>query len=196
MSDAGKKAMDLLKKSKALLEGHFLLSSGLHSNRYVQCALVLQYSNYAAFLAKEIAKKFGKVKIDTVISPAIGGIVFGQEVARDIGAKAIFAEREEGKLTLRRGFDIKKDEKILVIEDVLTTGGSAKEIIKIIKKKKAKLIGVGSLVNRSMKRLDFGVPFKSLVKLDIKTFDAQHCPYCSKGLALVKPGSRKSSTTS
>ncbi len=191
MSDTGKKAMDLLKKSKALLEGHFLLSSGLHSNRYVQCALVLQYPNYAAFLAKEIARKFGKVKIDTVISPAIGGIVFGQEVARDIGAKAIFAEREEGKLTLRRCFDIKKDEKILVIEDVLTTGGSAKEIIKIIKKKKAKLIGVGSLVNRSMKRLDFGVPLKSLVKLDIKVFDTQHCPYCGQGLPLIKPGSKK-----
>jgi orotate phosphoribosyltransferase len=192
MSDAGKKTMDLFKKSKALLEGHFLLSSGLHSNKYVQCALVLQYPNYAGFLAKELARKFGKTKIDTVISPAIGGIVFGQEVARAIGAKAIFAEREEGKLTLRRGFDIKKDEKILVIEDVLTTGGSAKEIIRIVKKKKAKLVGVGSLVNRSMKRLDFDVQMKSLLKLDIKTFDTQHCPYCKKNMELVKPGSRKS----
>jgi len=196
MSDTGKKTMDLLKKSKALLEGHFLLSSGLHSNRYVQCALVLQYPNYAAFLAKEIAKKFGKVKIDTVISPAIGGIVFGHEVARAIRARALFAEREEGKLTLRRGFDIRKDERVLVAEDVLTTGGTVKEIIKIVRNKKAKLVGVGSLVNRSMKRFNFGVPLKSLVKLNIKTFDAQHCPLCKEGLPLAKPGSRKSSPTS
>ena len=191
MSREGKKVLDLLKKSSALLEGHFLLSSGLHSNRYVQCALVLQYPNYAAFLAKELVKKFGKTKIDVVVSPAIGGIVFGQEVARVLRARTIFAEREEGKLTLRRGFDIKKGEKVLVVEDVLTTGGSVREILKIVREKNGKLIGIGSIVDRSIRQLNFNVPLKSILKLQIKTYDVQHCPFCKKGLPVVEPGSRK-----
>ena len=143
MSSVGKNVMSLLKKSKALLDGHFLLSSGLHSNRYVQCAMVLQYPNYATFLARKLVKKFSKTKIDVVVSPAIGGIIFGQEVARALRARAVFTEREEGKLALRRGFDIKKGEKVLVVEDVLTTGGSVREILKIVREKNGKLQTTG-----------------------------------------------------
>ncbi|OIN97146.1 orotate phosphoribosyltransferase [Candidatus Desantisbacteria bacterium CG1_02_38_46] len=191
MSSVGKNVMSLLKKSKALLDGHFLLSSGLHSNRYVQCAMVLQYPNYATFLARKLVKKFSKTKIDVVVSPAIGGIIFGQEVARALRARAVFTEREEGKLALRRGFDIKKGEKVLVVEDVLTTGGSVREILKIVREKNGKLIGIGSIVNRSTKRLNFKVPLESILMLQIKTYDTQHCPFCKEGLPLVKPGSKK-----
>jgi len=183
--------LKILEKNRALLSGHFLLSSGLHSNRYVQCALVLQYPDYAAFLAGELAKKFGKKKIDVVVSPAIGGIVIGQEVARALKCRGIFAERVEGKLTLRRGFDIKKGEKVLVVEDVLTTGGSVREILKIVREKKAKPVGIAAIVNRSIKSLNFAIPVRSLLRLKIKTFDAQHCPLCREGVPLVKPGSRK-----
>ena len=191
MSSDGKKVMDILGKSRPLLSGHFLLTSGLHSNRYVQCALVLQYPNYAAFLASEIAKKFGNKKIDAVVSPAIGGIVIGQEVARVLKARSLFAERDEGRLTLRRGFELRNGERVLVVEDVLTTGGSVKEIIKIVRKSGAKLAGVGSIVNRSIKSLNFNAPVHSVVKLKIKTFDSQNCPLCKQGIPVVKPGSRK-----
>lgn len=183
--------ISIFKKTGAFLEGHFLLSSGLHSNKYVQCALVLQYPGYAALLARKLAEQFKGAKADVVVSPAIGGIVLGQEVGRAIGKRAVFAEREEGKLALRRGFDLKEGEKVLVVEDVLTTGGSVREIIKVVKKKKAKLVGVGCIVNRSTRNINFKAPLKFLVRLEIETFDSRECSLCKQGIPVVKPGSRK-----
>ena len=185
------KTLEIFKKTKAFLEGHFLLSSGLHSSKYVQCAIVLQYPTYAAYLAKNLASKFNSKKIDVVVSPAIGGIVIGQEVGRALGKRSIFAERQEGQLTLRRGFDLKKGEQVLVVEDVLTTGGSVKEIIKIVNKVGAKLAGVGCMIDRTSKKLNFKVPMNSLMKLEIKTYSSDECPMCKDGkIPLVKPGSK------
>lgn len=190
MNKGSEEVLSILRKTGAFLEGHFLLSSGLHSNRYVQCALILQHPKYAEYLGKNLAKKFSKRKINVVVSPAIGGIVIGQEVGRALGKRAIFAEREEGKLVLRRGFDIKKDERILIVEDVLTTGGSVKEIIGIARKKGARLVGVGCIVNRSTGDIKFEVPLKFLLRLKIENYKPQKCPLCKQGLPLVKPGSR------
>jgi len=185
------KTLEIFKKTKAFLEGHFLLSSGLHSSKYVQCAIVLQYPTFAAYLAKNLASKFNSKKIDVVVSPAIGGIVIGQEVGRAMGKRSIFAERQEGQLTLRRGFELKKGERVLVVEDVLTTGGSIKEMTKVINKTGAKIVGVGCMVNRMAKKPNFKVPFEYLMKLEIKTYGANECPMCKDGkIQLVKPGSK------
>ena len=189
-------SLNILKKSSALLYGHFLLTSGLHSNRYFQCALVLQHPRYAEHLAKMLAGKFKGKKPDVVVSPAIGGIVLGQELGRVLGIRAIFAEREEGKLTLRRGFDIKKSEKAIIVEDVLTTGGSVREIVKIVTKKGADLVGIGCIVNRSSRPLKFKVPVRHVLKMKVNNYDPQECPLCKKGIPVVKPGSRKFSKNS
>lgn len=187
--------LDLFKKTGGILEGHFLLSSGLHSDRYLQCAVVLQYPEYADKLCKQLAEMFKDEKIDLIIGPALGGIVVSYEVARHLlGCRSIFAEREDGKMTLRRGFSVKKGERVLVVEDVITTGGSVKEIIEILKERKADIVGVGAIVDRSNATADFGkIKFRSLIKLDFNTFSRQNCPLCKKGVPLTKPGSRPQS---
>jgi orotate phosphoribosyltransferase len=184
---------ELFEKHNALLNGHFLLSSGLHSDTYFQSALILQYPAEAEKLAALLADKILKEvpDIDAVVSPALGGIVIGQEVASQIGCRAIFCERVDGKLTLRRGFNIEKGEKCLVVEDVITTGLSTREVIDAIKPLGAEITAVASLVDRSGGNVDFGVPRFSLLSLEVKNYKPEDCPMCKEGGMPVKPGSRK-----
>ena len=184
--------LKLFKDTGALLEGHFLLTSGLHSPQYFQCAKVLQYPQHAQKLCWEIAYNYMSEKVNVVVGPALGGIIVAQEIARLINARAIFSERENGRMTLRRGFEIKPNEKVLVVEDVVTTGGSINEVIGLVKEAGAQLVGVGFLVDRSMGRITFDVPKFSVIQMDVVTYQPDDCPLCKKNIPLVKPGSRKS----
>lgn len=183
--------MDIFLKTEALLQGHFLLTSGRHSNQYFQCAKVLQYMNYTEIICSKISEFFKNYKIDTVIAPAIGGIVVGQEVARQLGKRSIFAEREDKILSLRRGFSLRPGEKVLVCEDVVTTGGSVFEVIDIVKQNNAEVVGVGMIVDRSNGKVSFGVPQISTLKLEVVSYLPEECPLCKQNIPLVKPGSRK-----
>ena len=183
--------LDIFKKSGALLTGHFLLTSGRHSDRYFQCAKVLQYPQYTGALCKMIANNFKDSEIDTVIAPAIGGLVVGQEVARQMNKRFIFAEREDKKLTLRRGFNLEENEKVLVCEDVVTTGGSVFETIDIVKNNNAKVAGVGFIVDRSKGKVNFGFPQFSTLQMEVVSYLPDECPLCREDIELVKPGSRK-----
>jgi len=175
----------------ALLKGHFKLSSGLHSEKYLQCALVLQHPDIAEKLARALAAEFAGEKIDLVVGPALGGVTWAYEVARAVGVRGLFTEREEGKMTLRRGFFIKEGEKVLVVEDVVTTGGSTKEVIDVVKSLGGIVVGVGSVIDRSDRACDFGVKFASLAKVKVRTYKEADCPLCKQGSAAVKPGSRR-----
>jgi orotate phosphoribosyltransferase len=184
--------LKIFESTGALLNGHFLLTSGRHSDKYFQCAKVLQYPEYTSQVCSVISKFFEKFEIDTVIAPAMGGIIVGYEVARQLGKRSIFTERENNLMTLRRGFSLSENEKVLVCEDVVTTGGSVFEVIEIVKSFGAKVIGVASIVDRSNGKVDFGYPFISSLKLDVISFNADECPLCKENkIALVKPGSRK-----
>ncbi len=184
-------ALTLFRESGALLEGHFRLTSGLHSPNYFQCAKVLQYPRHAETFCKDIAERFRGEKIDVVISPAIGGIVVGQEVARLLGCRAIFAERENEVMTLRRGFEIQPGEKCLAVEDVVTTGGSVKEVIALAQAAGADVRGAAFIVDRSSGRAQFEVPFFAALKMEVVTYQPEACPLCNQGIPVVKPGSRK-----
>ena len=194
MSLSENKILEIFEKTGALFNGHFLLTSGRHSDVYFQCAKVLQYPEYIEVLCSIIADEFCVQKIDSVIAPAIGGLVVGQEVARQLNKRFIFAEREDKKLTLRRGFSLNKGEKVLICEDVVTTGGSVFEVIDIVKNNNAKVAGVGFIVDRSNGKVDFSSKQLSTVKLDVKSYLPEECPLCEKGIELVKPGSRKIKT--
>ena len=170
-----KEILEMFQKSGALLQGHFLLTSGRHSNIYFQCAKVLQYPEYNEKVCSIIADFFKSFEIDTVISPAIGGIVVGQEVARQLNIRSIFAEREDKALTLRRGFSLSEGEKVLVCEDVVTTGGSVFEVIDIVKNSGAKVVGVGFIVDRSNGNVNFGYPQISTLKIDATSFLPNEC---------------------
>ncbi len=184
--------LKIFKSTEALLEGHFLLTSGRHSNQYFQCAKVLQYPDYTAEICSIIAEHFKDFEIDTVIAPAMGGMIVGYEVARQLNKRSIFTERENKEMTLRRGFSLSKGEKVLVCEDVITTGGSVKEVIEIVKKFDAQIVGVASIVDRSNGKVDFGFPLFSTLKLDVVSYEPDNCPICKEGkLELIKPGSRK-----
>jgi len=183
--------LEIFKKSGALLTGHFKLTSGLHSASYFQCAKVLQFPKYAETLSKLIVDFFAEEKIETVISPAIGGIVVGQEVGRQLGVKTIFSERQEGKMKLRRGFSLEKDEKVLVCEDVVTTGGSVFEVIELVKSYEAIPVGVGFIVDRSNGKVNFGVSQFSCMKMDVQAFQPEECQLCQDRIEIEKPGSRK-----
>lgn len=181
--------LSLFKQSKALLEGHFQLTSGLHSPNYFQCAKVLQHPKNAERLCAEIAEHFHSGRVDAVISPALGGIVVGQEVGRQLGVRTMFTERKEGVMQLRRGFEIAAGERILVCEDVITTGGSVREVISIVKTWGGVLVGVGSIVDRSGGKS--ALPdFFSTMRMDVVTYKADECPLCKKGIPVEKPGSR------
>jgi orotate phosphoribosyltransferase len=184
---------ELFKKNSALLNGHFKLSSGMHSDTYFQSALILQYPQQAEKLAKELAAKLieRNIKADAVVSPAIGGLIIGHEMGRALGTRAIFTERVDGAVSLRRGFSVEKGEKILVVEDVVTTGLSTREVIDSLKKYGAEIAAVVSLVDRSAGKVDFGVPRFSLLSLEVKSYKEEECPMCKDGSAAVKPGSRK-----
>ena len=181
----------IFEKTGALLQGHFLLTSGRHSNVYFQCAKVLQYPEYTELVCSNIVEHFKSYDIDTVIAPAIGGIVVGQEVARQLKKRFIFAEREDKALTLRRGFTLSEGEKVLVCEDVVTTGGSVFEVIDIVKNAGAQVAGVGFIVDRSNGKVNFGFPQFSTMKMEAVSFTADECELCKKGIPVVKPGSKK-----
>lgn len=183
--------LKIFEERGAYLKGHFKLSSGLHSEYYLQCALVLAEPKISAKLCGELAKKFEGKKVDVVIGPAIGGITAAYEVARALSARGIFSEREEGKMALRRGFKLNRGEGVLVIEDVTTTGGSAKEVVELAKSYGTKVVGVGAIIDRSGGKAKFGVPFHTLAKLNIKAYSPEECPLCKAGLPLIKPGSRR-----
>lgn len=191
MEAKSEEMMNIFLKTGALLNGHFLLTSGRHSNQYFQCAKVLQHPLYTEQVCRPIVDFFKEYEIDTIIAPAMGGIIVGYEVGRQLGKRAIFAEREDKALTLRRGFSLKPGEKVLVCEDVVTTGGSVFEVIDIVKNSGAELIGVGFLVDRSNGKVQFGVPQVSTLKLDVVSYLPEQCPLCVEGIPVVKPGSKK-----
>jgi len=184
--------LDLFRRSGALLEGHFRLSSGLHSNGYLQCALVLQHPDAAERLGAAIASAVRDLRATVVLSPALGGVVIGQEVGRALGVRAIFAERQDGALTLRRGFALSPADRVLVVEDVLTTGGSTRETMQVAAAAGGRVVGAAAIVDRSAGAARFDVPFHALVEVDLPVTEAAACPLCAKGVPLVKPGSRPS----
>ena len=183
--------LDLFRKSKALLDGHFLLTSGKHSAQYMQCAQVLQYPERAAILAEGLALAFQDQGIETVIGPAMGGILVAHEVAKALGVRALFTERENGIMRLRRGFTLTPGERVLVVEDVITTGGSVREVLAVVQEFGAIPVGVGVLVDRTGGTVDFGLPQSSIIQLNIQAYEAQECPLCAQGIPAIKPGSRK-----
>jgi len=190
MSLKPEEILNIFKESGALMEGHFILTSGLHSRTYFQCALVFQYPWHGEILCRDIADHFRDQKIDVVISPAVGGIVFGQEIARQLGVRSIFAERVDGRMTLRRGFHIEPGERVLLAEDVTTTGGSVKEVMHIVKGRNSEIVAVTSVVDRSGGNARFGVPYHSLFQMDVTNFKPENCPMCLEGGRAIKPGSR------
>jgi orotate phosphoribosyltransferase len=182
--------LDIYRRTGALLSGHFLLSSGLHSDRYLQSALVLQEPDIATRLCAALAASFKDEQIQVVIAPALGGVFVSHETARALGVRALFAERVDGELMLRRGFTIKQGERVLVVEDVITTGKSTRETIDVVRKAGGIVVAAASLVDRSGGNAELGVPYRSLVTLDVPTYNADTCPMCKAGSTPVKPGSR------
>ncbi|MDQ3798088.1 MAG: orotate phosphoribosyltransferase [Acidobacteriota bacterium] len=180
------------KESGALLEGHFILSSGLHSPKYLQCALALQHPADAASFGRAIAGHFTDKNIDTVASPAIGGLVIGYAVAQALNVRFVWTEREAGVMTLRRGFSVRENERILVVEDVITTGGSTRECIEALEKHGAKTVGAASIIDRSGGQADVGVSRVALATLEVPSYQTDDCPMCARGEIAVKPGSRSS----
>jgi len=183
-------ALQIFRDTGALLEGHFILRSGLHSRQFFQCALALQQMPQVEKLGAALAAKVKPLGAVTVVAPAMGGLVIGQEVARQLGSRFFFAEKEEGKLVLRRGFKIAPGEKILVVEDVVTKGGRAQETLDIIRAHGGQVVGVAAVVDRSNGAVNFGVPFESLISLQVETFDPANLPPDLAGIAAVKPGSK------
>jgi orotate phosphoribosyltransferase len=185
--------VDLFTQSGALLEGHFRLSSGLHSAAYLQCALVLSDPKAAQQLGQLLGEKVGGLGANVVLSPALGGVVIGHEVGRALGVRALFAERVDGVLTLRRGFMLGPADRVLVVEDVLTTGGSTRETMDVARAAGAQIVGAASIVDRSGGTARFDVPFQALLPIEVTAYQPDACPLCAKGLAVVKPGSRPTS---
>jgi len=193
--------MKKFEQAGAIQKGHFKLTSGVHSDTYIQCAQVMQYPGFMHNLCSELGRKFRGEDIDVIVGPAIGGIIISHVMAQVLGpwVRAIFTERENSKMTLRRSFEIKKNEKVLVVEDVTTTGGSVREVIDIVKERRGQVVGIGVLIDRSGGRIDFGVKMKSLLTLDIKSYQPEDiksyqpedCPLCKKGVPVIKPGSRE-----
>jgi len=205
--------LDLYRRSGALLEGHFRLTSGLHSPGYLQCALVLQHPEQAEALGRAIGDRVRELGATVVLSPALGGVVIGHEVGRALGIRAMFAERQDGKLALRRGFAIAPADRVLVVEDVMTTGGSTRETIEVARAAGGQVVGTASIVDRSpsvvrdpqdgsepgrgetgsgqASSLRFDVPCVTLLRIDLPTYEPERCPLCAQGLPVVKPGSRQ-----
>jgi len=182
--------MEIFRETKVWQEGHFLLTSGRHSNRYIQCARVLQYPRFTEKLCYELARKFKGEEIDVVAAPAVGGIIIAYEVAKILQTRAIFAERDNGKMIFRRGFEIDDDENVLVVEDVITTGGSVREVIKAVRRAGGNLKGLGVFVDRSGGKLSFDTRVESLLTVNVETYTPEKCPLCREQAPLVKPGSR------
>ena len=188
-----KKSLNILKKTNALLEGHFVLSSGLHSSKYIQCAKLLSFPNLADKICKSLANKIKKnfKKIDLILAPAMGGVIIGYEIGKILKKETIFCERVNGKFTLRRGFAIKKGARVLIIEDVITTGKSSLECVKLIKKFNAKLVGFASIIDRSTKKsLKIKSKIVSHLKIDVPSYNLKNIPKSLKSIPITTPGSR------
>ena len=185
--------LEHFRQTNALLEGHFILSSGLHSPKYLQCALALQYPFDAAKFGRAIAEYFTETNIETVASPAIGGLVIGYAVAQSLNVRFIWTERQNGEMTLRRGFSVKENERILVVEDVITTGGSTRECIAVLESRGAQVTNAASIIDRSGGAADVGVPRNALVSLEVPSYEPEDCPLCKQGTEAIKPGSRQES---
>jgi orotate phosphoribosyltransferase len=185
-----KEVLEIYERTGGLLRGHFLLSSGLHSDIYLQSALVLQHPTHAGALGRELAKPFKGDGVQVVLAPAIGGILVAHEVARDLHARCLFGEREDGVMRLRRGFRLEHGERCLVVEDVITTGGSTHEVIRVVEEAKGTLVGVGALIDRSGGTAQFPVKKAALATLTVPTYKPEDCPLCKAGTPAVKPGSR------
>lgn len=184
--------LDRFRRSGALLEGHFRLTSGLHSPGYLQCALVLQHPPEAEALGAALAALVRGTRPQAILSPALGGIVIGQEVGRALGIRALFAERQDGTLTLRRGFTLAPGERVAVVEDVVTTGGSTRETIAVARAAGAQVVSAGAIIDRSGGAQQLGVPFHCLARVSLPTYSPETCPLCLAGQPVVKPGSRAS----
>jgi len=184
--------MRRFEEAGAIQKGHFKLTSGVHSDAYIQCAQVMQYPEFIHNLCSELGKKFRGEDVDVIIGPAMGAIIMSHVMARVLGpwVRAIFTERENGKMILRRSFEIKKDEKVLVVEDITTTGSSAREVIDIVKSKQAKVVGVGALIDRSGGKVDFGIRYEKLLTIKMNTYEPDDCPLCKNKIPITKPGSR------
>ena len=183
--------MELFEKSGAVLHGHFILTSGLHSDTYMQCAKLFEHGDIAEKLCSEAADKVKKYDPDVIVSPATGAIIFGYELGKQLGIPNMFAEREkDGNFALRRGFELKRGSKVVVAENVVTTGGSVQEVIDLVRSLGSDVVAVVEVVDRSAGKVDFGVPNESLLCIDVKTFDPKDCPMCKAGSPAVKPGSK------
>jgi len=187
------RALEIFKEAGVLLEGHFKLTSGRHSNRYLQCAKLFRNTKYSEELCAALAEKFRNDRVEVVIGPAMGAVQMAYEVSRALGCENFFTERgEDGKMSLRRGFAVHPGQRVLVVEDVVTTGGSVREVIDLVRQCGGVIVGVGSIVDRTGGKIDFGVPYQAAVSLEVESWEPENCPLCKAGApAPVKPGSRK-----
>lgn len=182
--------LEIFKQTEGVLKGHFLLTSGRHSDTYMQCAKLFVDPQKSEMLCKELAELLKEFKADAVVSPAVGGIIMGYEVARQLKVKNFFAERVDGKMTLRRGFALEKGSRVIVVEDVVTTGGSVKEVIELVRAAGCEVVAAASIVDRSNGKVDFSVPYKALLSMEVVSYEAAECPICKLGVPVYKPGSR------
>ncbi len=181
------KISDLLKKTGVIMEGHFLLTSGRHSDLFLQCSQLLQYPELTAKVCRMMAEPFKNEKIETVIGPAMGGVILSYEVARSLGARALFAEPSGGEMILRRGFRVDAGEKVLVVEDAVTTGGSVQKVLDLLDNLGVELAGVSVMIDRTAGKLNFGVTTRALLTMDVFSYSPENCPLCRKGIPLQKP---------
>lgn len=185
------KVVEILQETGVMSHGHFLLTSGRHSDTYVQCAHLFEHPGHTEKMAAELAKRYQDKEIDVVVGPAIGGIILAYEVARQLGVRNVFTEREDGKMTLRRNFEIKPGQRVLIVEDVITTGGSVMEVVELAQNLGAEVVGIGVVVDRSGGTVDFDVPLDAVISMDVQSFIPDECPICANdGTAPIKPGSR------
>ena len=182
--------LQAFKRTEGILHGHFLLTSGRHSDTYMQCAKLFADPKESEMLCRELAERLKEFNADIIVSPAVGGIIMGYEVARQLGVKNLFAERVDGKMTLRRGFALEKGMRVIVVEDVVTTGGSVKEVVELASNAGCDGVAVASIVDRSNGKVEFGVPYRALLSMEVKSYEAGECPLCKDGSVPYKPGSR------
>lgn len=182
--------IDIFKKTGVMLTGHFKLTSGRHSDHYMQCAHLFEYADYSEKLCAILADAYRDAGVELVVGPALGGVIISYETARALKVRNIFAERENGVMTLRRGFTVEPDTKVLVVEDVVTTGGSVREVMALMNERGANVVGVGCIVDRSNGKVDFGVPLKAVLSMEVVSYEESECPLCKQGIPCVKPGSR------
>lgn len=190
---SNERVIEILKEAGVLLEGHFRLTSGRHSNKYLQCAKIFRNTKYSEELCAALAEQYADAGVEVVIGPAMGAVQMAYEVSRHLKCENFFAEREaDGKMALRRGFVVNPGMKVLLVEDVVTTGGSVKEVLELVKAAGAEVVGIGSIVDRTGGKIDFGVPFKAVISVEVESWEPEDCPLCKEGkIELVKPGSRK-----